>query len=32
MSTTQDEDVRQVELSFVPTRPGEFKIAVEVEL
>lgn len=31
MSTTQDEDVRQVELSFVPTRPGEFKIAVEVE-
>ena len=31
ISTTRNEDVRQIELSFVPTQPGEFKIAVEAE-
>lgn len=31
VTTTKNEDVRQVELSFVPTQPGEFKLAVEVE-
>ena len=31
ITTTQDEDVRQIELSFVPTRSGEFKIAVEAD-
>jgi len=31
ITTTQNEDVRQIELSFVPTRAGEFKIAVEAD-
>ena len=31
ISTTRNEDVRQFELSFVPTRPGEFIIAVEAD-
>ncbi len=31
VTTTKNEDVRQVELSFVPTLPGEFKLSVEVE-
>ena len=31
ITTTRNEDVRQVELSFVPSQPGEFKILVEVD-
>ena len=31
ITTTRNEDVRQVELSYVPSQPGEFKISVEVD-